>query len=392
MVWKVNAMALLVGWICVCGLNICRAMQVTAPPSGSPPPVWINASDSGSEGRIRSLEATVRNMELELARLRQPMLQPVLSGPSVVDCTSSVCQPGNCGCCTASASRAGVYAGATLLFAKPHFKESFQVSNTSNLTGLMTLVPFEYDYELSPRIWFGFQNEQGVGVQASYWTFDGEGQSRNLTTDGTEIWGAHVVQTMFPANIFAAVPGSQMSVSDWLTAKTLNLVGTCSLELASVQILGGGGVRYAKLEQGMDAVVLSPAPNDFHQLSWLRRFEGVGPTLSVDAKKRLGNSRLSAVGSGGGALLYGSKTLQRTVINDQTPPVPAPPFLQLNDADEVVGVGELSLGLEWGAVFHNGNQLALRGVYEGQLWADAGAPTLGFLGFQGFGLQFELRR
>ncbi len=347
-------------------------------------------TDVNPESRIQSLESAVRNLEFELNNSRQSSARNGAENVACQSCGQSlaVCS----GICEMAPRKAGFNAGVTLLFAKPHFKEAFQVSNINNLTGVMTLVPFEYDYELSPRVWFGFQNEQGLGLRASYWSFDGQGLARNLTTDGSEIWGAHVVNTMFPSNIFAAIPGSQMSVSDYLTTQTVNLVGTYNLEVAAAQILAGAGLRYAKLEQGFAATVQSPVLADFHQLTWSRVFEGLGPTFTVDAKKRLGQSRFSAVASGGAALLYGSKTLSRTVINDQTPAGQASPFLQLNDADEVVGIGEMNLGLEWGTFLPSGHQALLRGVYEGQLWAEAGAPTLGFLGFQGFGLQMELKR
>jgi hypothetical protein len=126
-------------------------------------------------------------------------------------------------------------------------------------------------------------------------------------------------------------------------------------------------------------------------LQWEREFEGVGPSVYLDAKKRLGNTRLSGVVSGGGALLFGSKQLNRTVIGDQSPQ-PAAPFLNLQDADEVVGIGEISLGAEWEARMRGGRSFRVRGTYEGQLWAEAGAPTLGFLGFEGFGIQVELAR
>jgi hypothetical protein len=64
----------------------------------------------------------------------------------------------------------------------------------------------------------------------------------------------------------------------------------------------------------------------------------------------------------------------------------------LEEADEVVGIGEFGFGFEWARTMGSGAELAVTGTYDGQLWAEAGAPTLGFLGFQGFGLGVELRR
>ncbi len=51
----------------------------------------------------------------------------------------------------------------------------------------------------------------------------------------------------------------------------------------------------------------------------------------------------------------------------------ASPILTLNGADEVVGVGEASLGLEWSTTTRGGRQFSIRGSYDGQLWAEGGA-------------------
>ena len=88
--------------------------------------------------------------------------------------------------------------------------------------------------------------------------------------------------------------------------------------------------------------------------------------------------------------MFGTKTINRTVLGDQSPQ-PASPFLSLEEADEVVGIGEVELGFEWSRPIRCG-QLNVRGTYEGQLWAEGGAPTLGFLGFEGFGIQVGLTR
>ena len=286
----------------------------------------------------------------------------------------------------------GFYVGTAMLFAKPHFKEAFQVSSLSFITGQVDLLPFQYGYELSPRVYFGFKSESGMGVRASFWGYDEGGTGRTLTADGTNLIGAHVVSTMFPSNIFAGNFGDQLTASDYLQTKIVNLVGTYETEMNGILVNGAAGLRYAKLNQGFNATVTDVGNNFVSNLNWLRRFEGMGPCIMVDASKRLGDTRFAAFAQGGGSLLFGQKTLRRDVINDQTPNAFIPPFLRLDDADEVVGIGELNFGLEWGGMFANGYCLSVRGLYEGQLWAESGAPTLGFLGFEGLGFQIEIKR
>ncbi len=44
-----------------------------------------------------------------------------------------------------------------------------------------TLVPFEYDYQLSPRAWLGWQSCNGLGFRATYFRFD-ESANREAVT------------------------------------------------------------------------------------------------------------------------------------------------------------------------------------------------------------------
>ncbi len=294
-------------------------------------------------------------------------------------------------CC----EQCGWYAGAAVVFAKPHFKESFQVSSLDLASGTQSLIPFSYDYAATPRVWFGVRSGQS-GLRLSYWEFDQDGNSTNNSATPTNFFGAHVVSTIFPANIFAMQPGQQLVANDSLETQIINLHGTIESSFDGMNIVGGVGLRYARLVQSYDATVLNPVlnavviPTVASHLEWDRKFNGVGPSVSVDVRKRLGCSSFYGVANGGGALLFGEKTLDRTVLNDQSPQ-PALPFLRLEKADEVVGIGELGFGLEWCGCTGSGNELRFRGMYEGQLWAESGAPTLGFLGFQGFAVQAELR-
>jgi len=70
----------------------------------------------------------------------------------------------------------------------------------------------------------------------------------------------------------------------------------------------------------------------------------------------------------------------------------SPPVVSLDKASEVLGIGELELGLQWTRRLDNGTDVFLRGTYEGQLWSDSGTPTLGYLGFQGFGVALGFAR
>jgi hypothetical protein len=321
---------------------------------------------------VQALEARVNSLQREIESMR-----------AIGNCVN------NDACNTNS--RGGLYLGAAAVFAKPHFKEAFQHSETNLVTGLQTLVPFEYGYESTPRAWVGFKFSNGTGIRVSYWGFHGNGQTQTEVADGLTIYGAHAVSIIFPANIFAINPGEVLQSADSLNTQTINYYGTYDTTIGSFEVSGGVGLRNARLEQRLDSVVLDPMGAPIRQLSWQREFNGLGPSVTIDIKRRIGCSPFSAFTQAGGALLFGTKSLNRTVFGDQSPQ-PATPFLSLEDADEVVGVGEMNFGFEWSKPLASGHQFSVRGLYEGQLWAEAGAPTIGFLGFEGFGIQAELKR
>lgn len=360
--------------------NVVDAQPMQAPrvqPSNNSQLVRFSGDASGQPGAFNTMGDESSYLESRVANL-EAQLQSLQTAPQNYNGDS------NCNSC----GKPGFYFGAAAIWAKPHFKESFEFSQTNVTTGQQTLVPFEYDYDATPMIWVGFNAANGVGLRATYWNFDADGETRTNISDGLNIFGAHAVTIIFPANIFAAIPGSSLTTSSSLETSITNLYATYDATFNTISISGGVGLRYARLRQRLSAVVSGPAPAS---LNWTREYYGLGPSMMLDMRKRLGCSRFSGIAKGGGALLFGTKTIDRTVFGDQSPQ-PASPFLSLDEADEVVGIGEFGFGLEWSKRTARGARFSVAGTYDGQLWAEAGAPTLGFLGFQGFGVHAELRR
>ena len=93
-------------------------------------------------------------------------------------------------------------------------------------TGQQTLFPFDYDYEVTPRVWLGYKSRNGLGWRVNYWEFDHDGATSNSLADGQNIYGAHAVTIIFPANIFATTPGSTLTTNDSLVTEVFNLYGT----------------------------------------------------------------------------------------------------------------------------------------------------------------------
>jgi hypothetical protein len=273
------------------------------------------------------------------------------------------------------------------MFAKPHFKEAFQATIVDQ-TGTLTMVPFSYDYDLAPRVWLGYATAGGLGVRAHYWQYDHAGdqfQSDRFTAAGTQ-----AVTVVFPGVIQATPPDEVLTVDNGLDVEVLDLMGTLRLDIGKTSMTFGGGVAYVQMLQTFDASVADADSGAvLQQLIWQRGFEGVGPAASLEMRHPLGCTGLAFVGGFRGYLVYGNKDLDRAELGGIGG---GPPFVTMDKADEVLGIGEIELGVEWAAQFACGSSLFVRGTYEGQLWSDIGAPTLGYLGFQAFSVAVGIGR
>jgi hypothetical protein len=285
-----------------------------------------------------------------------------------------------------------LYVGYTFLFSKLHYKESFQATVSDFATGTMELVPFEGEYELTPRVWIGLRAANGIGVRGSYWSFDHAGDDLNLVSNGVRIPAATSTSVIFPALIVAPFPGDRLSVGTSMEATTFDLEGTYDVRLRRAEATLGAGLRYANTDQAYDATVIpGPVPGATPaSLQWVRQFEGFGPLLTAQGMLPIGNSGFYGRGGVNVSFLFGEKTLRRTVFNDATPPPnTGMPVVLFDDSDEITGIYGANIGLGWQ---RHGDvaSLLIEGTYEGQLWTEGGAPTITFAGFEGLGLTLGL--
>lgn len=319
-------------------------------------------------------DAQVAELRAEVAALRNRLDQ------------SLACSDGAGGCCRPAEGHCGWEAGYSFLFAKPYYKESFEATSMSLASGTFSLIPFGFDYQSTPQAWLGYVGQNGFGVRSTYWQYDHAANPLTLVSDAATINSAHSTTVIFPATISTTGPGQVLSIDSRLRVQTLDLEGTQRSRVGDITAVGSAGLRYSALDQRFSAAVID-AGTVTQQLAWSRRFEGLGPTVGLEATKPLHVGRLSAIVAGRGALLFGQKNLTRFV---QPASLTAPPLIRFENADEVVGCGSLEVGAQWERSWGNGSRLFVRGTYGSQLWTDAGAPTLTFLGVESFNLSAGL--
>ncbi len=285
-----------------------------------------------------------------------------------------------------------LYAGYSFMFTKLHYKESFEGMISDLNTGTQTLVPFEHNYELTPRVWLGLRTGDGLGARASYWNYNHASDGLELTSNGQQIPSAIATSVIFPASVVATFPGDQLSITSRFKSTLVDLEGTYDARLARLDMTLGGGIRYAHTDQRSDALVTpGPVPGAAAAaLNWMREFEGFGPLITANGRLPFGSRGLYATGGVNVSFLFGEKTLRRSVLNDATPlPNRGLPFLAFDNADEITGVYGSRLGLGWQRDTRMGN-LSVEGAYEGQLWTEGGSPTITFAGFNSLSLTVGL--
>ncbi|MFN9717855.1 MAG: Lpg1974 family pore-forming outer membrane protein, partial [Planctomycetota bacterium] len=224
-----------------------------------------------------------------------------------------------------------------------------------------------------------------LGARVNYWEFDQDGNNRQFVSDGVILPGAIATTVIYPASIIAPAPGDILTTASSLNVRTIDAEGTVDVRLRETELTFGGGLRFASTDQHIFAAA-TRAGAPIGLLRWSRDYQGLGPTVSAGASHPLFGG-LSAVGNFRGSLLFGEKDLNRTVVGDVTPaPVATTPVIALNNSDEVVAAGDMGIGLRYTMDVSSRAQMFVQGTYEGQIWTDAGQPTMTFLGFQGLGL------
>ncbi len=271
----------------------------------------------------------------------------------------------------------GPYADFAFVFARPWFTDASNFGIYDAPSDLSTAGSFDYDYELTPRMWLGYVGPDGRGVRARFWHFEHSGRPRTLTqTDPNIFYGADWIHPWGMITAMTTGVGDTMSITNSIKAQTFDLEVTQTLNFGWTEIMFGGGLRYAYLEKKFDAVIPGV---DF--LIAHHDFEGVGPTISLDVRLPIDYCGCWALYGGCRySIMFGSSWAYGENGTD--------PFDYT--LDEVLSIGEIEIGVEWKRTMSFLGLFVFRAGYEGQVWYEAGSPSNvgGDLGFEG--LNFKL--
>ena len=172
------------------------------------------------------------------------------------------------------------------------------------------------------RYQLGWANEAGLGVRGRYWSY---------------------YQFFTYADPYApAELGIDLQAAD--------LEATVTQRVWNWDTLLSAGARYGKLGYvNKEASIFGVGT---------ATFEGVGPTVALEGRRRLGGSAFSLYGNIRGSALFG--TIANKSLFTSMP--------RSNITGEVMGVAENQLGITWDWVASNGLVIEARAVWETQYW------------------------
>jgi hypothetical protein len=309
-----------------------------------------------------------------------PVPGPYLGPDAGGDCCQD-CQQTDCCCHTGCLA-----AGFAFVFVKPHFENdlAFITTDDTGLTVDTRDTSFDYDTELTPRVWLEFCKSNQLGFRVTYWQFDHAAPQREAEVNETQFQTISTPEIFGDIEIAATQPGDVIGVVSSLDVDVLDWEGTKWTDFCSWQFGTTAGVRYVNIRQAYSAGVFDGEDTLLDAIESSHRFDGVGPTFSLEARRPMGC--LTWFSMARGSLLYGDGRSGFTALEDITPAEVGRTTVARFERNDVLTIAEVQVGLEWCRQYCNGRRFFCRTAMEGQIWQGAGNALSadGDLGFFGF--------
>lgn len=196
-------------------------------------------------------------------------------------------------------------------------------------TGFTQRVEIDRGVVAVPEIWLGYMNDEGIGARVRYWYFhEGTSQTAN-DPNSTQLYSAA------PLGLGLTNGTDTMVATSTLNVQVLDLEGQYALRPAKWNFLFSGGLRLGRIDQSYDAFVPQSGNNAILSSN---TFNGLGPTVAIEARHPLCCPCLSVYGSVRGSMIYGD--------SEQNAAVPDQNVFATDRRLASIGIGELELGLE----------------------------------------------
>jgi hypothetical protein len=268
----------------------------------------------------------------------------------------------------------GLIAGAAFYYIKPVWSANpaFVTTPIDSLTPALQ-TDFDYGYSFSPAIWLGYGSEDGLGARVRWFRFD-QNENFSLLNDGSLF-----VLSATPLGLANAstTAGDELFFGSGLKIETWDFEVTNSCCGDRWTVLASGGVRYAHIRQRYLTVEIPEEdPGAIDVVASSHSFNGLGPTIAVEARRKIGVG-LAVYANARGSLLWGDggQNVLEILNGDEDNPNEA-----LTNRDLFVSNGELEVGGEFSRQ-RNGRRAFVRAGFVAQGWFGVGnSANVGDLG------------
>jgi hypothetical protein len=268
----------------------------------------------------------------------------------------------------------GFYAGAEVTLLRPFAGDLTEAELSVPLLGvdLLTSDPVA-QMTAAPRIWIGYVTASGEGLRVRYWQYE-----EDLNGERSDS----------PLGILP--PGSERISHRGLNAFDVDIEVTQHVESRIFNVDVGVGMRVAGLDRDRSITYVIPGVPDT-TFAFSRDFTGIGPTISADVRRPLGNSGLAFVVNPRGTMLFGTVDTALDVHDSTGLGGITTPIVHIaTRSDAEAYVAEVRMGGEWSRVTPSGREWFAHVLWENQFWAGSGVGLTG-VGLTGVTLGLGIR-
>ena len=242
-----------------------------------------------------------------------------------IACQSSSCCSNYTQCCRTW----GIVAGVEGTFLKPNITGDNMTLTAPGLTGESSSLANFSEAQGAPRIWLGFENENGLGIRTRYWDF-----------------AANAVGDTFS-------PGSPpLFINAQIGRAALELQAyTFDLEVYKHfcgevwDVFATGGIRYAYRDINDEFYFHDRESNWTTFTSLQNQAGGTGLTGALELARRVGDSNFSLFGNVRGSVLWGTNQNRYIGLTNDSGANTMQAYLL--DESATTTIFELQLGVRW---------------------------------------------
>jgi hypothetical protein len=284
-------------------------------------------------------------------------------------------------------------AGFAFAFVEPRYSNNaaLTVSDSGTSSATATETRFDYDLELSPRLWLEWGCAESWGWRVQWWQLD---EDANQVLAEAPASGLGLVAPVdFPEiDISVSLPGETLRADSHVKLYAIDFEGMRQVDFGCWSLMAAGGLRYASIEQEYRAEATNTAGAQSGAIQENRSLEGIGPTFLLEVRRPL-TPRVAVFSNARASLLFGDGETTLTAGEDLDL-VSAFTTTRSSANDDLLPILEAQWGVDWRTSITPCHDFYLTAALEGQWWSGVGSASdgdadLGLFGFVfGLGLQY----